>query len=121
MAGAEQNRSEAATPHKLKKAREEGQVAKSRDLSLAVVLLATMLYASSQAWPVWRQVFEFARALMVEAGSGALDPALLEALLGRMIHVCLNAVPRRRRNRRCRRQRAAGRGPGCARIHRAEV
>jgi flagellar biosynthetic protein FlhB len=92
MAGAEQNRSEAATPHKLKKAREQGQVAKSRDFSLAVVLLATMLYASSQSWPVWRQVFEFARALMVEAGSGALGPALLEALLGRMIHLCLTAA-----------------------------
>ncbi|WP_116138485.1 EscU/YscU/HrcU family type III secretion system export apparatus switch protein [Trinickia diaoshuihuensis] len=92
MADAEQNRSEAATPHKLKKAREQGQVAKSRDLSLSVVLIATMLYASSQAWSVWRTVFGFARALMVEAGSGALDPALLEALVGRMIHVCLVAA-----------------------------
>lgn len=92
MADAEQNRSEAATPHKLKKAREQGQVAKSRDLSLAIVLIATMLYASSQAWPVWRQVFAFARGLMVEAGSGGLDPALLVTLLERMIRMCMVAA-----------------------------
>jgi flagellar biosynthesis protein FlhB len=92
MADAEQNRSEAATPHKLTKAREQGQVAKSRDLSLAIVLIATMLYASSQAWPVWHQIFAFARGLMSEAASGGLDPALLETLLERMIRMCMTAA-----------------------------
>lgn len=61
-----------ATPHKLQKAKERGQVARSRDVVSATVFTVAMAYMAWRGWPVWREQFQFDQALLVQAAR--LDP-----------------------------------------------
>lgn len=68
------DKSEQATPHKLREARKKGQVPRSRDLASAIGLLAALkLYALLM--PGWLTDFHslFALAFAPLSGSGALD------------------------------------------------
>lgn len=85
MADQDLDRNEAATPYKLEKAREKGQVSKSADVVSAAVLLVAVLFLTSQAETLMRAQFRFDQALFLqafridEAGAGLL-PLLQLAL-----------------------------------------
>lgn len=72
---AKDGKSEQATPHRRKKAREEGQVARSRELSGALAIL-TALFVFAWTLPhellTWRRFF---RELMIYAGTQSIDTA----------------------------------------------
>lgn len=63
----ELDRSEAATPFKLEKARGEGQTARSAEAVGCAVLLAAMAYAGWEALAVCEALFRIARGAFVEA------------------------------------------------------
>lgn len=67
MADQDLDRNEAATPYKLEKAREKGQVSKSADFVSAVVLLVAVLFLTSQAEGLMRAQFRFDQALFLQA------------------------------------------------------
>ncbi len=72
---AEDNKSEKATEHRRQKAREEGQVARSRELSASAAMLAGVLVLVSQSSAslmLWRQFF---RAVLDRAVCGELSIA----------------------------------------------
>lgn len=72
-----ENRTEQATPRRQEKAREKGQIPRSRDLSGALVVLATAacLHWQGAAWPAaWKSYFT---ALMTHAADSDFSPAAL--------------------------------------------
>lgn len=77
MAESTGDKSEKATDQKLRKTREEGQVARSRDLATAVGLVAT-LQVTALFMPDYLQQFRslFLRGFADASGSGALDNLL---------------------------------------------
>lgn len=80
MAEQDYDRSEAATPYKLQKARERGQVAKSADVVSAVVFTAAMVFLSWRGLEGWRGQLRISRALLGQAAHAG-DPAALWPLL----------------------------------------
>ncbi|MBL8515540.1 MAG: EscU/YscU/HrcU family type III secretion system export apparatus switch protein [Betaproteobacteria bacterium] len=62
--GQEFDRSQPATPYKLEKAREKGQVAKSADLAGAVVLLCAAAYLSWQGWQIALEQLRLSQTLI---------------------------------------------------------
>lgn len=89
MAEADLDRNEAATPYKLQKARERGQVSKSPDVVSATVFGVSMVFFAWYGWKTWLSLIQFARVLMMQAGrldgSGAALWALVaHATLGGM-------------------------------------
>ena len=89
MAEPDLDRNEAATPYKLEKARERGQVARSADVTAAGVLAAAMVFLAWQGWPAWRTVFRFDRAILVQAGHLDASPAVLWSLIERVLSASL--------------------------------
>ncbi len=89
MAEHDLDRNEAATPYKLEKARERGQVARSADVASAAVLTAAMVFLAWQGWPAWRALFRLSRALLVQAGRIDAGPAVLWALIERSLRAGL--------------------------------
>ena len=89
MAEQDLDRSHAATPYKLQKARERGQVAKSADAVSTVVFTAAMAFLASQGWPAWREAFRFDQALIVQAAHADAGGALLSSLLERLLRATL--------------------------------
>jgi flagellar biosynthetic protein FlhB len=83
------DRNEAATPYKLEKARERGQIAKSPEVVSAVVFTAAMAFLAWRGWPSWRGVFQLDRTLLVEAARLDPTPAGLWSLVDRMIRETL--------------------------------
>jgi flagellar biosynthetic protein FlhB len=75
MAESDLDRNLAATPYKLQKARERGQVAKSPDVAGAVVFGVAMVFLMAQGWAVWRNLFQLARAIFNQAGQIQENPA----------------------------------------------
>ena len=71
------DKSEKATDHKLRKTREQGQVARSRDLATAVGLVAT-LQVTALFMPEYLRKFQdlFIRGFADTSGAGALDNML---------------------------------------------
>lgn len=67
------DRNEAATPYKLQKAKEQGQVAKSPDVIAVAVLACAMLFLAWEGAAVWRQQFVVDRALLLRAGRGDIE------------------------------------------------
>ena len=67
------DRSEAASPYKLKKAREQGQVAKSNDVISVVAFMAAISYVSWGGWNAIKKQFYFDHALLAQAGRIDLD------------------------------------------------
>lgn len=63
MAEQEQERSENATPHKLSEARKKGQVAKSSEVTSALVLVAAAVFIYAHGWNSVVQQFRFDRNL----------------------------------------------------------
>lgn len=68
MAENDLDRNLAASPYKLHKARERGQVAKSPDVAGAVVFTAAMAFLMTEGWSVWREEFRLDRAILAAAG-----------------------------------------------------
>lgn len=94
MSQSDLDRNQAATPHKLEKARERGQVAKSPDVTAAVVFTAAMAFLAAQGWEAWQRLFRFARSLLARADLVLSDPAMLWTLCGDMLReALLLAVP----------------------------
>lgn len=85
MAEQDMDRNQKATPHKLQKAKERGQVAKSKDIVSATVFTAAMAYLSWRGWPAWREQFLFDQALLLQAARIDASPDNLWRLVERMI------------------------------------
>jgi flagellar biosynthetic protein FlhB len=81
MAEQELDRSEQASPFKLHKAREQGQVPRSMDLVACVVLAAAMLYVATQGMRVLASLFALARPVLAQDAL-ALTPERLAGLAG---------------------------------------
>ncbi|HZY20757.1 MAG TPA: EscU/YscU/HrcU family type III secretion system export apparatus switch protein [Ramlibacter sp.] len=71
MAEQDLDRSEAATPFKLEKAREQGQTARSMDVVNATVFAVALAYAAWHGLESVDATFQLARVALVHAGSGA--------------------------------------------------
>lgn len=87
-----QEKTEAATPRKREKAREEGRVAVSRDLTAGLALVAAGI-AARICWP--STVTELGRAgrwTIAHASEAELDAAALEQMVGLWQAVCLRAL-----------------------------
>jgi len=72
MADQDLDRNEAATPHKLEKAREKGQVAKSQDVTTVVVLAVAVAWLFAQGWEGLRALFRFDNLLLAQTGTTSL-------------------------------------------------
>lgn len=72
MAEQDLDREEAATPYKLEKAREKGQVSKSADVVSAVVFIVAVVYLSSRGWETVLAQFQFDQKLLLK--SWQMDP-----------------------------------------------
>ncbi len=68
MAEQDLDRNLAATPYKLEKARERGQVPCSPDVVSALVFLVAMVFLASQGLGTWREQFRVDRAVLLLAG-----------------------------------------------------
>jgi flagellar biosynthetic protein FlhB len=77
MAEQDLDRGEAATPYKLEKARERGQVARSADLVSAVVFGVAVAYLYWVGWDGLRALFLHCRALLAPAGQVVSTPERL--------------------------------------------
>ena len=94
MSQSDLDRNQPATPYKLEKARERGQVAKSADVISAIVFTAAMVFLTSQGWDTWREQFRFDQALLASAGRIELDLAVVAPLLAHVLQFpLLQAVP----------------------------
>lgn len=85
MAQSDLDRNHAATPYKLAKAHERGQVAKSPDVISAVVFVSAMVYLTWQGWPVWRDLFRLDQLLLLQAGRIEVTSTVMWSLIQRMI------------------------------------
>lgn len=81
MADQDIDQSEAASPFKLQKAREKGQVAKSADLVSAIVFATAVVYLAWQGWNVARDQFRFDQAFFDYALNVATSGAGLVKLI----------------------------------------
>ncbi|GKS87222.1 EscU/YscU/HrcU family type III secretion system export apparatus switch protein [Acidovorax sp. SUPP1855] len=75
------DRNEAATPYKLQKAKEKGQVSKSADVVSAVVFVVAVVYLTWQGWESVRDQFRFDQMLLlqienIDPGGGSLWPVV---------------------------------------------
>jgi flagellar biosynthetic protein FlhB len=85
MSGQELDRNHAATPYKLEKARERGQVAKSPDVVSVVVFTSAMVFLTWQGWPTWREQFRLDQALLARAGRVEATAVGLWSLVEHMV------------------------------------
>ncbi|MEM7469274.1 MAG: EscU/YscU/HrcU family type III secretion system export apparatus switch protein [Pseudomonadota bacterium] len=87
----EQDKTEQATPYKLRQAKRQGQVAKSTELTSAVVLVAALLFASVYAEELVIGFLRFVSALFSNAHVIVFEPenivALLSTILSGLLHV----------------------------------
>lgn len=70
MAEQDLDRSEAATPYKLEKAKDQGQTARSMDVVNATVFLVAASFAAWQGLELVTAVFRLAKLALVHAGAG---------------------------------------------------
>ena len=78
----EEGRTEAPSEHKLRKAREEGRVAKSPEISGALVLLVPVIVIAFSAKYMFETFMEMTRFYLLRATEGSLtDPAVIGAFL----------------------------------------
>lgn len=88
MADQDLDRNQAATPYKLEKAREKGQVAKSSDVVSTLVFTAAVAFLALQGEALMRSQFQFDRALFVRIdGADTSSAALLP-----LVPLALNAA-----------------------------
>ncbi|USX18354.1 EscU/YscU/HrcU family type III secretion system export apparatus switch protein [Oxalobacteraceae bacterium OTU3REALA1] len=84
MAEQDMDRSEAASPYKLQKARERGEASKSADIVSALVLTVALAYVYWRGWETLRGQIAFDRALLQMAGQVRLDHATFWHLASHM-------------------------------------
>lgn len=89
MADQDLDRNETATPYKLEKAREKGQVAKSSDVVSVVVYASAIVYSLSQGWDAVRTQFLFDQMLLAQVGHAT---AGIEVLWPLVAHMLQNAL-----------------------------
>lgn len=75
MADSDMDRTEQATPHKLKKAEEKGQVAKSADFVSVAVFITAIIYLYARGAQLLEEHFRFDRALLAKAGQVEINEA----------------------------------------------
>lgn len=92
MAEQEMDRSEAASPYKLHKARERGQVSKSTEIISAVVFTGALFYLYGRGWESLRQQFRFDQSLLLLAGHVQFDQAVFWQVMERMAYSFLALV-----------------------------
>jgi flagellar biosynthetic protein FlhB len=80
--GQEQNRSEEATPFKLRRAREKGQVARGMDLGFVAGLAALAGFAIVAGDRLVASLAQLMRQALAASGAGARDPQEAAALAG---------------------------------------
>ena len=83
MAEQEQNRSEAATPFKLREAKKRGSVPKSADLNSVFVIAALLVCLQLWAWPAVREQLQLAALLLRQSSSFGFSPLQAGAWLAR--------------------------------------
>ncbi len=86
MAEQDLDRNESATPFKLEKARERGQVAKSPDLVSTLVFAVAAVYFAWQGELLLRSQFQFDHALIMQATRLDASGASLWPLISHMLH-----------------------------------
>lgn len=89
MAEAELDQNQPATPYKLEKARERGQVAKSADVVSALVFATAVVYLSWNGSGLIRKLFLFDRSLLIHSAEGAIGPYQLWPLLESVLFFAL--------------------------------
>jgi flagellar biosynthetic protein FlhB len=89
MAQSDLDRNQPATAHKLHKAREQGQVAKSPDVISAIVFAAAIVFLTSQGWTMWQEQIRFDRALLLQAARTELHIAVIWPVLETMLRSTL--------------------------------
>lgn len=92
MDGTEQDKSEQATPFKLKKAREKGQVARGMDLGFLVGLAVLLLYLWIAGPGLGNDIARASRDAIVSAPSVAGGPGELFALTGHVFAAVLKPL-----------------------------
>jgi flagellar biosynthetic protein FlhB len=85
MADQDLDRNEAATPYKLQKARDKGQVGKSTEVVTALVFTVAVVYLYWQGWDGLLALFRYDRALLSQAGRIDASTANLWHLVGGII------------------------------------
>jgi flagellar biosynthetic protein FlhB len=94
MADQDLDRNEAATPYKLQKAREKGQVGKSNEVAGALVFTVAVAYLNWKGWDGLVAQFRYDHALLAYAGRIDADAASLWHLVGGTVRdACLMLVP----------------------------
>lgn len=86
------DRNEAATPYKLLKAQEKGQVAKSPEVISALVWTVAAVYLTWKGWDSVRQQFIFDQSLLLrvaglETGGASLWPLIAQMIKGAMLQL----------------------------------
>lgn len=92
MAEQDLDRNESASPYKLQKAKDKGQVAKSTDVVSALVFTVAVLYLTWHGWDTVREQFRFDHILLMQAGQ--IDPggATLWPLVANMVRGTLTWI-----------------------------
>jgi flagellar biosynthetic protein FlhB len=85
MADQDMDRNEDATPYKLQKAREKGQVSKSADVVSALVLVVAVTFLAWQGWDMTRAQFRLDQMVLLQStvrdpGGAALWPLVARAI-----------------------------------------
>lgn len=94
MAEQELDRGQAATPYKLQKARERGQVPKSADVVSVTVFTVAMIFLQWKGWDSWTALFRLDHALLLKAARLDPGPAAMWSLVSTMVQAAMAlAVP----------------------------
>jgi flagellar biosynthetic protein FlhB len=92
MSDNDMDRTEQATPYRLQKAREQGQVAKSTDVVSVVTFVTAIVYLYWRGPQAIEDNFRFARALLAQAGMLHIDEVSFWWLAGRMVRHMLTVL-----------------------------
>jgi flagellar biosynthesis protein FlhB len=92
MAEQDLDRNEDATPYKLEKARDRGQVAKSADVVSALVFTVAVAYLYWKGWDGLQAQFRYDQALLAQAGRLDASAAGLWHLIGSMVRDSVMAL-----------------------------
>lgn len=85
MAEQDLDRNEAATPYKLQKAKDKGQVGKSTEVVTALVFTVAVVYLYWKGWDGLLAQFQYDRALLSQAARVEASTANLWRLVGGMV------------------------------------
>lgn len=85
MAEQDLDRNEAATPYKLQKAREQGQVSKSSDVVSALVFTVAVAYLSWQGWDFAHRQLRIDQLLVGQSVALGASPEMLWSLLAGLL------------------------------------